>query len=296
MKRVMVLFISVILFFPLIVRADNVSLKCPSEILPNAEFSCDIYGYSAKGIYNTEISLKLVNLTFKNDSFKVSDTINNSFFTNDGKIYTYGTVSGNALVNDFKIGTVNLFASNTGSSGKVVLLNPVFSTNGTERIYLSNVEETVTIKNANSKTGNDDISNEEAEDLYNIDFSKGAYLSDLKIKGHSIDFKSDVFQYDVKIGFERKLRIIPVVSNKDTTYTIIGNKKLKDGSVISVEVIYKNQEMQNYYINVVKDTKKVIVAFILIGIIVLLILINVGRLFINKRNIKALKSPLKQQK
>ena len=294
--------------FPFVVNADNISLKCPTEVDANTEFSCDIYGNSSDGVFDIASNISLTNFSFV--TFEAVSGLNGQAkyeeSTNKYKIGLYGL---ELLTGDFKIGTLRIKGSSKYQSGRVMLTGTNF-TKDSAITSVANCEETISIKNSSTDVKNNVVSKQEGSqnntsnnnsknvsdienepndvvddnnttvEEYDIDFTKGAYLLDLKIAGHDIDFRSDIYQYDIEIWNEKKLKITPVVSSKDVTYTIVGNENLKDGSIVSIEVIYKNEQIQNYYINIIKKEKKSNLIFIFVGIIIVLILVNAIRMFI----------------
>ena len=326
-RRISILFL-MMLFFPFVVRADSISLRCPSEYEADVEFSCDIYGESVSETTSIEADINLVNFTYK--TFIPSDENDlrgEATYIETTKSYKVLLYSGKILKGSFKIGTLRVAGNNT--SGKVILSGIVFDNNDNKDAHVDNVNKLLYLKannvvsetkkeetkktevknnasssgsgnNASSSgSGNNvssgksantqtdikdatDTDDDTTVDEYDIDFTKGAYLKNLKINGYSIDFRSDIFQYKIKIGNEKKLEITPIGASEDITYKILGNENLKDGSVITIEVVYKEKNIQNYYINILKDKKsnKNVLKYILFGIIGALILINIVRFLI----------------
>lgn len=332
--RILILFL-MMLFFPFAVKADSISLRCPSEYEADVEFSCDIYGESVSETTSIETDINLVNFTYK--TFIPSDENDlqgEATYIETTKSYKVLLYSGKILKGSFKIGTLRIAGNNT--SGKVILSGIVFDNDDNKDAHIDNVNKLLYLKvnnvvpetkkeetkkpevknnasssgsgnNASSSgsrnntsssgSGNNTSSGKSANtqtedatdkdddttvDEYDIDFTKGAYLKNLKINGYSIDFRSDIFQYKIKIGNEKKLEITPIGASEDITYKILGNENLEDGSVITIEVVYKEKNIQNYYINILKDKKsnKNVLKYILIGIIGALILINIVRFLI----------------
>ena len=316
MKHRLLLLIAVLLIIPNIVRADSLEISCPKAVPNNYEFSCNIYCNTVKGV--TDISTQIV----------LSDNL--SYVTFDKESYFEGEVRSleinfygqKSFVGNFKIGALKLRSKALGT-GTVSLKNTLLyngmdeDTSLEEKVFSNtiNIEkstEVVTekkIKKNQKKTnqgtvnknnnGNNQVVEEKKEEVPEkkeentedeIDFTKGAYLSNLKIEGYDIDFRSNVFNYNLKIKNENELVITPTVGNDKVTYKIIGNEDLKDGSVITIETIYDEEKINNYYINISKEQKKtkkekkLNFTIILIIIIVLLVLINVIRMFISRKN------------
>ena len=329
MKQKLFSIITIMLLFPVVVKADTITISCPSTAIINEEFSCDIYCDTVNGVSDltSKIALtrNLTYVTFTNGEGLKGDTLSMEMNLYGAKVFT----------GKFKIGTLKLKGTILGS-GTIVLKNTVLFNNGVEDHSLENkvistsvkinkaktvVEDTqvttedkptnnqtgttnqngsgqkkntqnYTNKNSN-KTNNskpvEEKKEEEVEEEYEIDFTKGAYLTGLEIEGYDIDFRSDIFEYDLKIKDEKELKITPKVGSEDVTYKVLNNKDLEDGSIITIEVIYKDDEIKNYYINISKEkeektekNKKSNFIIIFIVIVVLLVLINVARMFIKK--------------
>ncbi len=77
-------------------------------------------------------------------------------------------------------------------------------------------------------------------------------IKKLVIKGYDLDFVSDVYQYTLEIEDEEKLDIQVVLNDKKAKYQIKGNKKLKNNSVIKIEVTAENGSQKVYEIKVMK--------------------------------------------
>lgn len=80
------------------------------------------------------------------------------------------------------------------------------------------------------------------------------YLKGLNIKNYSLDFKRDVFDYELTIGGEKSLTINPVTEKSDATYNVIGNSDLKNDSKIVIKVSDKEGSTREYTITVKKNS------------------------------------------
>ena len=136
--------------------------------------------------------------------------------------------------------------------------------------------------------------------------SEDNYLESLTISNYSINFKRDLYNYDINIGNEKVLNIIPKVEKETSVYSIIGNSDLKDGSKIIVRVSDEEGSAREYNINVHKSgfielseslIKWLILGLELIIIIILLIVIicrNSNKPKSPRRSKNKPKSPKKQ--
>ncbi|MBQ1812340.1 MAG: cadherin-like beta sandwich domain-containing protein [Bacilli bacterium] len=86
--------------------------------------------------------------------------------------------------------------------------------------------------------------------------SEDNYLSDIEISNYDINFKRDVYKYDLKIKDEKALIIIAKVEKKNATYSITGNNNLTNNSKIIIKVSDENGSIREYTIIVHKDEKK----------------------------------------
>jgi len=80
------------------------------------------------------------------------------------------------------------------------------------------------------------------------------YLKSLTIKNYSLDFRRDVFNYEITIGGEKALVINPITEKSDATYNIIGNNDLKNDSKIVIKVSDKEGSTREYNITVKKNS------------------------------------------
>ena len=101
--------------------------------------------------------------------------------------------------------------------------------------------------------------------------SNNSKLKSLTIKGYNIDFDSDKYSYDIRIGNESSLDIIYTKDDSKSNVTITGNENLKDKSMVTVAVIAEDGSISTYKIKIKKDNSMNII--LLSAIIILLILI-----------------------
>ena len=172
-------------------------------------------------------------------------------------------------------------------------------------------ENTVTIK----------VVNDGCEKVYTIKVERLdeedktlANLKSLEIEGYELDFKEDVYEYDLKIGDVNYLNIEALPKLSDNEVEITGNLDLEDGSIIKIKVYYDDENYNVYKINIIKEiveNENDSMLFIIIGIIVLSILLVVIIVVViikirnnkNKKNNKKLKEdtilkeePVKKEK
>ena len=131
--------------------------------------------------------------------------------------------------------------------GKNTIMITVTAEDGTEKIYLVNVTR-----------------KEQAQKL-----SDDSTLSELKIEDYDIEFDPAVHTYTVKIKNEDQLVIDYTAGNENSNVVISGNEKLKNGSVITIEVTAEDGSVSRYEITVKKSGGSKLFLFIILGLILL---------------------------
>ena len=121
-----------------------------------------------------------------------------------------------------------------------------------------------------------------------LDIISSAYLADIKIDNYNINFLRNVYEYDLKINNEDKLNILPILEDNSSSYYIMGNSDLENGSVIRIEVKSEDKLLnQQYLINIIKDNEVVEenrdYSIIFIIIIIILVIFNVVRFILRIR-------------
>lgn len=306
-KKLLILLI--LLFVPIFVKADSIKLNCPSQVNANSEFSCEVTGNTSDGV--TDLSFKF-NLS---DSLTFVTFVRGSSWNGEGDLHMVALYGSSALKGTFKIGTLKLRSSNTNGN---ISLNDIFFYNDEKSINVDPTSAGIKVINNNAAKSNNNSNNnnnnnnaannnnntsnsnnvkpassskkestvvENKNETVSTDIDNGdIYLTSLNIKGYDINFRSDVFNYDLKISDEDKLDIEVTTNRDDVSYEIYNNENLKNGSQIYIELNGDNK-IQTYYINIVKEEKKKN-SFIplFIAIIVILVVINVIRLFRKRKN------------
>lgn len=127
-----------------------------------------------------------------------------------------------SYVKDFGNREVNLEVGNN------VILIKVQSEKGTENIYTINVTR------------------KEATNTCDI--------KDIIISGYKFAFDSTKTNYSITLPPEtNNLDINVTLVNEESSYKIIGNENLKNGSQITIKVTDKNNKEKDYIINIIKD-------------------------------------------
>ncbi len=283
-KRILYLFI--LLVFPLTVWADTISFDCPNKVKTGDSFSCDIYGNTSNMVGSLSIKVN-VNDIISLDNFAPTSDWQGQMTQKGIGLYNAEEVTGN-----FKIGTIKLKALKSGT-GKITTSEVIFSSdvnNTTNTIDDIAVEiEVVSATNNVENKNNDTINTNDSSDNSNNVTDNNAtsevsstYLIGLIIEKYPIDFKKDVFDYEITIDDKDEiLKIEPLLEDENATYDIIGNNNLKDGSIVSVVVTDSfGESKRSYNIKIHKKELKYvnkysIVFMIIIGILVLINIIRI---------------------
>ena len=115
-----------------------------------------------------------------------------------------------------------------------------------DKLEVGKNEITITVTSENGNTGKYVVIVNRLEKL-----SSDAMIKYLNIKGYNLNFKSDVYEYELEVK-EDKLDIEVVLSDKKAKYEIIGNKELKNNSVILIKVVAVDGTICEYKIKISK--------------------------------------------
>lgn len=305
MKKKIYLWILPLLVIPIVrVYADTVSLNCPKEIEANSEFSCQLSGYTDKGVTSLDIRVitsgDIKYLGFTKDSYWGGDGEN-------GRIALYGA---DILYNNFNIGIIK-FKNTGGSNNNISLSNISFYDGNDEKVAVDDISLNVGIKeiynsggttnNGSNNTGNDNSNkNDDKKDNTIIDNNKDNSnnidkdnndnkidnqeedITNIEINGYKIDFNKDIYEYTLNINNEDSLIIEPIIDNDKVTYTISGNEKLVNGSIIKITLLEDNNTKSEYTIKIIKKEQSNY-KMIFIAIIGILVIVNIVRIILSRR-------------
>ena len=312
MKRVLLF---LFLIIPFSVFADTVKLTCPDEIASGEEFTCSIEGNTDKIVTSL-----VMNARFGSD-LKMISFVPDGNWQGDGAGGDITLYTADDMVKTFKIGTLKL-RNNGGSNNSIIIDEIEFFYDDDSYLELGSITKNIKIKsntsnssnnkndtnigntkidNNNDKkneTKNDETTNKgedkKKDDVDNIDSTdntdntvyRNTYLIDIKINNYDISFDKDIYEYELTIKDEDKLDIEPMLMDNSSKYSIIGNNKLKNGSVIEIKVIAENNDKKTYKIKINKkddnnNNNKYQIIFI--GIIGILVIINIIRIVSRRR-------------
>lgn len=286
MKKKIYLWILPLLVIPIVrVYADTVSLNCPKEIEVNSEFSCQLSGYTDKGVTSLDIRVitsgDIKYLGFTKDSYWGGDGEN-------GRIALYGA---DILYNNFNIGIIK-FKNTGGSNNNISLSNISFYDGNDEKVAVDDISLNVGIKeinngggttnNGSNNTGNDNSNNIDKDNNDNKIDNQEEDITNIEINGYKIDFNKDIYEYTLSINDEDSLAIEPIINNDKITYTISGNEKLVNGSVIKITLLEDNNTKSEYTIKIIRK-EKANYKIIFIAIIGILVIVNIVRIILSRR-------------
>ncbi len=289
MKKISIILL-LMFVLPIRVFADSIILNCPDTIDKNADFICELSGKTDANVSSLSATVVLSEgLSFT--SFIPKNVWQGDGANGDIELYTDVIQKGT-----FSIGNIKIKSTATASA--TVSINDVsfFDDNDKER-KVANVSKNISIKNSNVETTpepdndqkevtpSDDNPTENNNNNNGDDLTiHSYYLIDIKIDGYNLDFVREETEYTLKIKNESSLKITPVLEDEEASYEILGNNKLKNGSVIRIQVTSADNNIQTYRITISKDeTIKKSYTHVFIAIIIILILVNIVRIIINEK-------------
>ncbi len=97
-----------------------------------------------------------------------------------------------------------------------------------------------------------------------------AQIESLTVKDHNIDFKKDVYEYNVFINSKTTALNLDVDTvDSSAKVQILGNENLKNGSVVTIKVTSNDGTTQEYKLNIEKEKKDFPVLFVIPIIVVI---------------------------
>ena len=294
MKRVLLF---LFLIIPFSVFADTVKLTCPDEIASGEEFTCSIEGNTDKVVTSLKMKARF------GSNLKMISFVPDGNWQGDGAGGDITLYTADDMVKTFKIGTLKL-RNNGGSNNSIIIDEIEFFYDDDSYLELDSITKNIKIKSNTSNSinnkndtniGNTKIDNnndKKKDDVDNIDSTDNTdntvygntYLIDIKINNYDISFDKDIYEYELTIKDEDKLDIEPMLMDNSSKYSIIGNNKLKNGSVIEIKVIAENNDTKTYKIKInKKDDNNNKYQIIFIGIIGILVIINIIRIVSRRR-------------
>ena len=310
MKKRICLVLTLVLAFYLLpgsIKAftGSVSLDCQTNVVkPGDTITCDLKGNASDNITSVSIPFTTTGATILNfkstDLWAMPDVISNGQIDQSVKADYKDKVIGNFVVGTFTI-KINDDASGnaTLALNNVVFNDAQFNGNSISSIsksfeikQASSVDSSQVTNQSNNQINDDDIDKDIDDEKLDgdtdvsttgTDTISHAYLKDLQIQNYDIVFNENEFDYNLKIKNEKVLIITPVMKYSDAFYNISGNQDLNDGSLITVKVTDKNNNTNEYFIHIIKNSEINVGQSILIVICILLVFINIWRILKKKR-------------
>lgn len=303
--KMVVLSLLVMLSFPLFAYADKIYINCPSTVKVGEVVSCEISGETDTEVTSLEANInygsELSYVSFANSGTWIGDA-------SRGLLSLYG----GEYSGKFKIGILKVKSNGVGNNGislsSIVFYDDIQSGSVSKKVDSVSVNLNVVTdqqpnanSNKNSSTGSTsnttnknssgssktDTTKSNTQSSVSTSKSSDNNIKSLSIDGYTLDFDPNVTEYNLSIGNDDSLFFDLTLSSDKAEYTIEGNSELKNGSVILINVIAEDESSKMYKINIEKEvaddnektTKNKYVKYIFIAIIVLLVLVNVIRLF-----------------
>ena len=199
----------------------------------------------------------------------------NNITLSNGNINFNKNITEYNITVDYQVSNIEVIATAEDSKSKVEI------TGNTNLEIGNNIIEIKVIAEDNS-TRIYKINVEKKDESYVL--SSNNNISSVNIKNYDFDFNSNITNYTLTIKDEEKLDIEVILEDSKSTYNIQGNNDLKNNSVIKIEVIAEDGTNKIYQINI-KSNDRIIKA-IFITIIIILLIINIVRLFLKYRRLK----------
>ena len=138
---------------------------------------------------------------------------------------------------------------------------------------------------------NNDFVNRKLKDE---ELSKNNYLKSLNIPKYSINFDKETSVYSLKIKDEKSLDIVAVAEDENADVKINGNRNLKNGSKIEIQVKSESGEVRSYLLNIKKSNSTTIkiVLIVICSVLIICALVAGLVLIIKSKKSKALSADI----
>jgi len=144
---------------------------------------------------------------------------------------------------EFGIGTVDMVEDRDYTIDDAVEHN--YPTSASHTILLEPVSTTATVVAPVKQSSPTTVA---------VSKSNNNYLKSLEITDYPINFNKDTTEYNLTVGEDVTfLKIYPAVDYERSTYNIVGNKNLKNGSIIKITVTSEDGQTKDYNLNITKN-------------------------------------------
>lgn len=118
-------------------------------------------------------------------------------------------------------------------------------------------------------------------------FGDNANISSLSVKGYNLGFEYNKLTYKLIIKNEKSLDIDVVMDDSNSTYRIIDNNNLKNGSVIKIVTTSTDGTSKSYEINIIKNSTApyIFISIALVGIAIVGFIFAYLKLVRNKKEV-----------
>lgn len=128
--------------------------------------------------------------------------------------------------------------------------------------------------------------------------SSNAKLNNILVGGYELAdvFSPDIYAYDVEVDeYTTELAVTPVLQEVSASYNVFGDKEVRDGSVITIEVISQNKYYKNTYTLTVHTKRTTKTGTVILRAIAVVLGITLVILLIVMRKQKASQQLLENQ-
>ena len=290
-KKIGFFIMLITLLMPIIVRADTISIDCPSSVKVGEEVSCKLTGTTKTKVTSVQAKLsygdKITFVSFANSGQWLGDASNNIL-----------GLFGDEVDKTFDIGVLKVKSSGTGNNS-INLSSVVYGYDTDEDSIKTKVDSVSVNLNVNtsqtksstgskttSQTGSTTTTTDKQADTKK---DSNNYISTLTIEGYELDFKKETTEYDIYANDEMLIINVKLESEK-ASYTIEGNSNLVNGSIININVVAEDDSTRVYKLKIHQDKQKNVdeenltnksgidIKYIFIALIFVLVLVNIVRM------------------
>ena len=154
---------------------------------------------------------------------------------------------------EYEIDKIKIYATATSDKSKVKI-------EGNENLKVGKNKFIITVEAENGAKTIYTITVNRKKNGYKL--SSNNYIKSLKIKNYDLSFNKKIYNYTLTVN-DDILNMDIILDNKTASYEVIGNKNLKNGSIITIKVTAENGDVREYNIEIKRSTNLVIILLII---------------------------------
>lgn len=193
----------------------------------------------------------------------------------------YGNIKFNKDITEYKT-SVNYDVENIEVKAEAEDAKSKVEIDGNKNLKVGSNVITIKVISEDNQTKIYTIKVERKEE--NQKLSSNANISNIEINNYSLNFDKNTLEYTLTIKDEDKLDIKIYKEDNTSNYTIEGNDKLENNSIIKIISIAEDGTEKVYKINILKNDYDKTIKLIFTIIIAILVSINIIRISINIRS------------